>query len=76
MVMISGPTRISLTRSRRIRWRSGVPELLGVAAHRLEDTFDPVASYRDGLRLLHNFVHETTGTQPSKLRLEDIDAPA
>jgi site-specific recombinase XerD len=27
------------------------------------------------LRLLLNFVHETTGTQPSKLRLDDLDAP-
>lgn len=34
-----------------------------------------VASYRDCLRLLLNFVHETTGTQPSKLRLDDLDAP-
>lgn len=34
-----------------------------------------VASYRDCLRLLINFVHETTGTQPSKLRLDDLDAP-
>ena len=34
-----------------------------------------VASSRDCLRLLLNFVHETTGTQPSKLRLDDLDAP-
>jgi len=34
-----------------------------------------IASYRDCLRLLLNFVHETTGTQPSKLRLDDLDAP-
>jgi integrase/recombinase XerD len=34
-----------------------------------------VASYRDCWWLLLNFVHETTGTQPSKLHLDDLDAP-
>jgi integrase/recombinase XerD len=33
-----------------------------------------VASYRDCLRLLLGFVHDTTGTPPSKLRLDDLDA--
>ncbi len=34
-----------------------------------------IASYRDCLRLLLRFVHDTTGTPPSKLRIEDLDAP-
>jgi site-specific recombinase XerD len=34
-----------------------------------------VASYRDCLRLLLGYVHETTGTPPSKLGLDDLDAP-
>jgi len=34
-----------------------------------------VASYRDCFRLLLAFVHEKTGTAPSKLRIEDLDAP-
>jgi len=34
-----------------------------------------VASYRDCFRLLLGFVHETTGTAPSQLRIEDLDAP-
>lgn len=33
-----------------------------------------VASYRDCWRLLLGFVHGTTGTPPSKLRLDDLDA--
>lgn len=33
-----------------------------------------VASYRDGLRLLLGFVHDTTGTTPSRLGFEDLDA--
>ncbi|MDQ6805667.1 MAG: site-specific integrase [Actinomycetota bacterium] len=33
-----------------------------------------IAAYRDGFRLLLSFMHERTGTQPSKLRLEDLDA--
>lgn len=34
-----------------------------------------VASYRDCYRLLLGFVHDTTGTRPSDLRLDDLDAP-
>lgn len=34
-----------------------------------------VASYRDCFRLLLGFVHDTTGTPPSKLRIADLDAP-
>ena len=34
-----------------------------------------VASYRDCLRLLLGYVHDTTGTPPFKLRLDDLDAP-
>jgi site-specific recombinase XerD len=34
-----------------------------------------VASYRDCLRLLLGFVHDSTGTPPSKLRWDDLDAP-
>ena len=34
-----------------------------------------VASYRDCLRLLLGYVHETTGTPPSKLGVDDLDAP-
>jgi len=33
-----------------------------------------IASYRDCMRLLLGFVHDTTGTAPSKLRLDDLDA--
>lgn len=34
-----------------------------------------IASYRDCFRLLLGFVHDTTGTPPSKLRIDDLDAP-
>ena len=34
-----------------------------------------VASYRDCWRLLLGFVHERTGTPPSKLSIEQLDAP-
>jgi integrase/recombinase XerD len=34
-----------------------------------------IASYRDCFRLLLGFVHDQTGTQPSKLRIDDLDAP-
>lgn len=34
-----------------------------------------VAAYRDAFRLLLGFVHETKGLAPSKLMLEDLDAP-
>ena len=34
-----------------------------------------VASYRDCLRLLLGYVHDTTGTPPFKLCLDDLDAP-
>ena len=34
-----------------------------------------IASYRDSFRLLLAFVHERTGKPPSKLALEDLDAP-
>jgi integrase/recombinase XerD len=34
-----------------------------------------VASYRDCLRLLLGYVHDTTRTPPSKLRWDDLDAP-
>lgn len=34
-----------------------------------------VTSYRDTFRLLLGYLHETTGTPPAKLRLEDLDAP-
>lgn len=34
-----------------------------------------IASYRDAFRLLLAFVQETTGTPPSKLQLENLDAP-
>jgi integrase/recombinase XerD len=33
-----------------------------------------VASYRDSFRLLLAFLHQQTGTPPSKLQLEDLDA--
>ena len=32
-----------------------------------------IASYRDSFRLLLTFLHEQTGTPPSKLQLEDLD---
>ena len=32
-----------------------------------------IASYRDSFRLLLEFLHEQTGTPPSKLQLEDLD---
>lgn len=35
-----------------------------------------VASYRDSFRLLFSFLLETTGAEPSALRLADLDAPA
>jgi site-specific recombinase XerD len=34
-----------------------------------------VAAYRDTFRLLLGFVHDTIGTPPARLRLEDLDAP-
>jgi integrase/recombinase XerD len=34
-----------------------------------------VVAYRDTFRLLLTFVHERTGTAPSALQLEDLDAP-
>ncbi len=34
-----------------------------------------VAAYRDGFRLLLLFLRETTGTEPTALRLTDLDAP-
>lgn len=34
-----------------------------------------IASYRDCFRLLLGFVHDQTGTPPSKLRIDDLDAP-
>ena len=34
-----------------------------------------VASYRDAFRLLLKYVHETAGTQPARLCIEDLDAP-
>jgi site-specific recombinase XerD len=34
-----------------------------------------VAAYRDTFRLLLGFVHDTIGTPPEKLRMEDLDAP-
>ncbi|MGI8411178.1 MAG: tyrosine-type recombinase/integrase [Solirubrobacteraceae bacterium] len=34
-----------------------------------------IASYRDCFRLLLAFVHAQTGTTPSQLRIEDLDAP-
>jgi len=34
-----------------------------------------VVAYRDTFRLLLGFVHERTGTAPSALELEDLDAP-
>jgi site-specific recombinase XerD len=33
-----------------------------------------IAAYRDSFRLLLTFLHEQTGTPPSKLQLEDLDA--
>jgi site-specific recombinase XerD len=33
-----------------------------------------VAAYRDSFRLLLTFLHKTTGTQPAKLRVTDVDA--
>ena len=33
-----------------------------------------IASYRDGFKLLLTFLHEQTGTPPSKLQLEDLHA--
>jgi integrase/recombinase XerD len=34
-----------------------------------------IASYRDTFRLLLAFAHQQTGTAPSQLQLEDLDAP-
>jgi integrase/recombinase XerD len=34
-----------------------------------------VASYRDAFRLLLKYVHETAGTHPARLCIEDLDAP-
>lgn len=34
-----------------------------------------IASYRDCFRLLLGFVHDKTGTPPSKLCIDDLDAP-
>jgi site-specific recombinase XerD len=34
-----------------------------------------IAAYRDAFRLLLAFAQQRTGTQPSKLELEDLDAP-
>jgi integrase/recombinase XerD len=34
-----------------------------------------VAAYRDTFRLLLRFLHDTTGSPPSKLQIEDVDAP-
>jgi len=34
-----------------------------------------IAAYRDGFKLLLTFLHEQTGTSPSKLTLEDLDVP-
>ena len=34
-----------------------------------------VAAYRDGFRLLLNYLHDTRGIQPSALRIADLDAP-
>jgi site-specific recombinase XerD len=34
-----------------------------------------VASYRDAFRLLLKYVHDTVGTQPALLCIEDLDAP-
>ena len=34
-----------------------------------------IASYRDCFRLLLGFVRDQTGTPPSKLRIDDLDAP-
>lgn len=34
-----------------------------------------IASYRDCFRLLLGFVHDKTGTTPSKLGIDDLDAP-
>ena len=34
-----------------------------------------IASYRDCFRLLLGFVHDKTGTPPSKLGIDDLDAP-
>ena len=33
-----------------------------------------IAAYRDSFRLLLGFVHQRTGTAPSQLQLEDLDA--
>ena len=33
-----------------------------------------IASYRDSFRLLLTFLHQQTGTTPTKLQLEDLDA--
>lgn len=38
-------------------------------------TADTVAAYRDTFRLILTFLRETTHTEPSKLRLDDLDAP-
>jgi site-specific recombinase XerD len=34
-----------------------------------------VAAYRDTFRLLLGFVHDTAGTPPARLQIEDLDAP-
>ncbi|MHB8492710.1 MAG: tyrosine-type recombinase/integrase [Solirubrobacteraceae bacterium] len=34
-----------------------------------------VAAYRDTFRLLLHFLHDTTGAPPSRLQIEDLDAP-
>jgi site-specific recombinase XerD len=44
-------------------------------ARQLQASPRTIASYRDTLRLLLGYVHETTGTQPSALDWDDLDEP-
>ena len=44
--------------------------------HQRRASPDTVASYRDAFRLLLTFLNEHAGTEPSRLRLEDLDANA
>jgi site-specific recombinase XerD len=43
-------------------------------AHQRDASPHTIAAYRDSFRLLLTFVHQRTGTAPSRLRLEDLDA--
>ena len=44
--------------------------------HHKQASPQTIATYRDTFRLFLNFLRDTTRTEPSALRLEDLDAPA